>query len=90
MGDLVRRDAMNLDIAWIKDHERRSDEGIAFFDTAVVIHGDRCQGAGTVGVFIGRFKVDGRKIEHNLPSFFDKRTNSIYNSYKSYFCEVFP
>ena len=69
MGDLVRRDTMDLDIARIKDHERRSDEGITFFDTAAVIHSDRSQGAGTVGVFIGRFKVDGRKIEHNLPSF---------------------
>ena len=69
MGDLVRRDAMNLDIARIKTHERRLNKRITFFDTAVIIHGDCCQGTGAVGIFIGRFKVNSRKIEHNLPSF---------------------
>ena len=28
-----------------------------------------CQGAGTVGVTVGRFKINGRKFQHKIPSY---------------------
>ena len=59
---LVRRNAVDVDVFRRKDHKGRLNEAVCFVNGQVIVLRHCRQGAGTIGVFIGCFKINSRKV----------------------------